>query len=99
MSERTGEDVIRERREIRRLIELRIQQVGTELYGTFDKNERTCVQFGMFPAVKIQPAEAALLQELVADGSAEYFDASDVSRLLAVAVMDAANAGKDKMVV
>jgi len=90
---------VKSHREIRKLIELRIKQVGVELYDTFDKNERTCVQFGMFPAVKIQPAEAALMQEMVAGGSAEHMEARDIGRLLAVAIMDAANAGSAKMVV
>ena len=99
MKERTGEDVIRERRESRQLVETFIKTKGAELYETFDDNERTCVQFGMFPAGKMETATAALLQDLVDAGDAEFLSAGDASRLLAVAVMDAANAGTQKMVV
>lgn len=98
MSERTGEDIIRERRESHKLTETFIKLKGQELYDTFDDNERTVVQFGMLPASKMLEGEAALLIELKEHGG-ELLDRSDVSRLFAVAIMDAANRGSKKMVV
>jgi len=89
---------IRRRREARNLAETRIKQFAAEVYSTFDENERLLVQFGMFPHDKMLKAEAELLAEFEAcDG--QPFDSRDLSRLLAVGIMDAANAGKDKMVV
>jgi len=88
---------IAQHREIRRLAELRIKQKGKQVYDTFTPKERTVVQFGMLPGEKTRQAEAELLaEEAIHDGP---YDSSDICRLLAVAIMDAANAGPDKMVV
>jgi len=59
---------IEERLEARRLAELPVQQKAASLYATFDKNERTAVRIGMFPARKMQAAEAELLAEEAAAG-------------------------------
>lgn len=85
---------IEEYREARKQANLLIQQKAANLYATFDKNERTGVRFGMFPAKPMQQAEAELLATL------DYprYDKCDIARLLSVAIMDAANKGPDKMI-
>ena len=83
----------RERREAETLI----RQKGAALYATFDKDDRTLVRFGMFPAGKMKQLDDELLA-MKADGFFPQFDKSDLSRLSAVAIMDAANAGKEKMI-
>lgn len=69
------------------------------LYATFDKNERVAVRFGMLPAEKTQVIDRELLRMKREEGQFEMFDECRLASLLAVAVMDAANAGPDKMVV
>lgn len=75
-----------------------IKLKAANLYATFDKSERTLVQFGMFPAAKMKHLDNELLA-MKADGLFPMFDGCDLSRLSAVGVMDAANAGPDKLVV
>lgn len=96
------DDQIAKRREYRKTIETLIKLRGQELYDTYTDDERTLVQFGMQPAEKIQPATDNLILELTDNGQSEIgggLDIGDVSRLLCVAVMDAANRGNKKMVV
>jgi hypothetical protein len=81
-----------------RQAELLINQKAANTYATFDESERTCVQFGMFPAKKMLALDAELCQ-MAKDGLFPMFDKRDLARLAAVGIMDAANAGKDKMVV
>jgi hypothetical protein len=86
----------------RKLIDTLIKQRGQELYDTYDENERCMVQIGMQPAVKVIPFEEKLTLELTSNGEEEIgggYDVGDITRLLCVAVMDAANRGKQKMVV
>jgi hypothetical protein len=85
---------IEELRDSRKLADTLIKQKAIELYATFDKNERTGVRFGMFPAKKMEKAFA----ELAAVMEYPRYDNTDISRLLAVGIMDAANAGPDKMI-
>ncbi len=92
----TGNEVIDRIRAARKQIEVRIKQKAIEVYGTFTPNERLVVRFGMMPSEKVLQAKAELLTEFVFD---KDFDPADMPRLLAVAIMDAANAGPDKMVV
>ena len=68
------------------------------MYDTFDKSERTLVRFGMFPADKMKQLDDELLA-LAADGVFPMYDKCDLARLSAVGIMDAANAGPDKLVV
>jgi hypothetical protein len=90
--------VIERLREARRTLELRIKQKAVAVYATFDQSERTIMRIGMFPAQKMQQAQQELIAELtLCDG--EPPDSSEVSRMLAVGIMDAANAGADKLVV
>jgi hypothetical protein len=93
-----GGATIRLLREARHLAETRIKQFAAKVYGTFDQNERLLVRFGMFPADKMKTAQADLAAELEQDDGTP-FDPAELSRLLAVGIMDAANAGEDKMVV
>jgi len=89
-------------RETRKTIESLIELRGTELYDSYDDNERTLVQFGMQPHEKALAAEKALILELTDNGTAEVgggFDVGDVTRLLCVAVFHAANRGSKKMIV
>jgi hypothetical protein len=88
---------IDERLEARRLALLGVKHKAASLYATFDGNERTAVRFGMFPARKMQAAEAELLAEEAAAGA--VLSKSEISRELALGVMDAANAGPDRLVV
>lgn len=86
----------------RKLIDSLIKVRGQELYDTYDGNERAMVAFGMQPAVKVIPFQEKLELELTCDGTSEIgggYGLGDVTRLLAVAVMDAANRGSQKMVV
>jgi hypothetical protein len=85
---------IEELHDARRQADLLIQQKAAAVYASFDKNERTCVRFGMFPAVKRRPAETELLAML----DNPRYNAVDVARLLSVAIMDAANKGPEKMI-
>ena len=89
---------IDELRQARREAEAVIRQKGAELYATFTQDERDMLRFGLHPAGKTQAADKELLA-MKAGGAFPMFDEMDLSRLLAVAVMDAANAGPDKMVV
>ena len=89
---------IRKRQEERTAAERLIKQKATNLYATFDKSERTLVRFGMFPADKMKQLDEELLV-LASDGVFPMFDKCDLARLSAVGVMDAANAGPDKLVV
>ena len=75
-----------------------IKTRAAQAYALFDKNERTCVRFGMFPAVKMQAAQAAIISDMLVMG-AENHELDDVSRLLAVGIMAAADAGPDKIIV
>ena len=76
---------------------VRIKQKAVEVYASFTQQERRVVQFGMLPMQKTETAQAELIAEFqAADG--RKTDSRDISRLLAVAIMDAANAGPDKMV-
>jgi len=86
---------IRRRREARNLAEIRIKQFAAKVYGTFDENERLTVRFGMFPADKMRKAQAELAAEFEPSDDAP-FDPGDLSRLLAVGIMDAANAGTER---
>jgi hypothetical protein len=76
---------------------------GQELYDTYDENEKRIVSFGVLPIIKFDQFKNRLLLELTCNGTtAEIgggYDLGDVTRLLAVAVMDAANRGSQKMVV
>lgn len=86
----------------RKLLEDLIKLRGQELYDTYDENERAMVAFGMQPAVKVIPFEEKLILELTSNGNEEVgggYNIGDISRLLCVAVMDAANRGSQKMVV
>lgn len=85
-------------REERNLAETRIKQFAAEVYGTFDENERLTVRFGLFPMKKMEAAQAELAAEFERNDGWP-FDRCDLSRLLAVGIMEAANAGPDKMVV
>jgi rRNA pseudouridine-1189 N-methylase Emg1 (Nep1/Mra1 family) len=89
--------VINQMRESRQLRLARFKQKGAEVYATFDKNERTVVQFGMFPHDKMLQAQAELAQEFALTD--DTIDLQEIARELAVAIMDAANAGPDKLVV
>jgi hypothetical protein len=89
---------IHKRRQERREAEQIIKQKATDLYATFDQNERTLVRFGMFPADKMKQLDDELLA-LAAQGTFPMFDKCDLARLSAVAIMDAANAGPDKLMV
>jgi len=89
---------IKSLREEREQAELLIKQKAGALYATFNKSERTLVRFGMFPADKMKQLDDELLA-MRAEGLFPMFDKSDLSRLSAVAIMDAANAGPDKLVV
>lgn len=88
---------IRRRREARERAELLIQQKGAEVCATFTPGERTLVRLGVLPHGKTVEAELELLVNRERDFP--MFAASDIVRLLAVAIMGAANAGPDKMVV
>ena len=55
------------------------QVIADRIWPTFDKNERTLVRYGMFPAAKMAEAE----RELAAT--------RDGARLLAVALMNCAS--------
>ena len=85
-------------REERREADAVIRAKATALYATFDKNERGLVRFGMFPADKMKRLDDELLA-MQADGAFPMYDRRDLTRLSAVAIMDAANEGPDKMVV
>jgi hypothetical protein len=85
-------------RDEREQAELLIKQKASALYATLSKSERTVVRFGMFPADKMKQLDDELLA-MRAEGLFPMFDKSDLSRLSAVAIMDAANAGPDKLVV
>ena len=89
---------IRKRQEERTAAELLIKQKAADLYATFNESERTLVRFGMFPAEKMKQLDDELLA-LAAQGVFPTFDKCDLARLSAVGVMDAANAGPDKLVV
>ena len=75
-----------------------IKQKAAALYATFDKSERTLVRFGMFPADKMRKLDEEL-SAMKAQGDFPMFDKRDLARLSAVGIMDAANAGPDKLVV
>lgn len=93
--------VIEKMREERRLRQTRIKQKGTAVYATFTKDERTLVQFGMFPHDKMLQADKELANDFfVVEGrEPDVEEKRELSKDLAVAIMDAANAGPDKMVV
>lgn len=93
----TGQDVIDRKRDAYKQTQTRIKQIGAQTYNTFTKDERLVVQFGMFPHDKMIAADKALKAEMEIIGVEE--DARDLSRWLTVAIMDAANAGPQKMVV
>jgi hypothetical protein len=80
--------------ESRKQADLLIKQKGLLLYQTFTEQERLIVRFGLFPGEKMSTAHRELMAL-----NLETYDESDISRLLAVAVMDAANAGPGKLVV
>ena len=94
----TGEDVIASIRARRISQELRIKQKAIALYATFTKNERTVTSFGMFPHDKMVAAQAELVAEFLANED-HAPDPGEIARLLAVGVMDAANAGPNGLVV
>ena len=77
-----------------RSAEILCKQRGRECYATFTKDERTLVQFGMFPADKATACDAACVKELtLADGDEpDERDRVDIARWTAVGMMDAANA-------
>jgi hypothetical protein len=89
---------IEQLRDERQQAEAVIKQKGAELYATFSEDERAMMRFGLHPHAKTVAAEKALMA-MKAEGAFPMFDDMDLSRLLSVAVMDAANAGPDKMVV
>jgi len=96
------EEQLADRAEIRNVTELLIRQRGKDLYESLTKDERTLVQFGMFPAKKTSAMNDAVIMELTENGQCKIgggLDVSDVSRLIAVGCMDGANAGSQKMVV
>ena len=78
-----------------REVEVLVKHKGRILYQTFDGYERFMVRIGLLPGVKMQAAQA----ELLATPGMEDVSHVDIGRLLAVGVMDAANAGPDKMIV
>lgn len=81
----------------RKLQQVRIAQKAAEVYAAFDKNQRAGVRFGMFPREPMEKAQAELFVEFTqADGTPA--NPSDLARELAVAIMDAANRGPDKMI-
>lgn len=82
---------------MRHLDKVRVKQKAAEVYGTFTESERKAVQFGLFPHAKTVKAERELAAEFgLTDDEAK---SSDLFRLLAVGMMDAANSGKDKVLV
>jgi len=78
-------------------------QRGQELYDTYDKNERTMLQLGMQPAVKTGEAVDKLTKELLQISDDPNigggYTIGDITRLLTLAVFDAANRGNQKLVV
>lgn len=93
-------EVINRKREASRQTETLCKLRGMECYKTFDKSERTVVQFGMFPHGKTLDGEKAVRLEIAAidpDFLEAYTD--DIGRWFVLGIMDAANAGPDKMVV
>jgi hypothetical protein len=88
---------IEEHREARKQADLLIAQKAALLYHTFDKSERTLVRFGMFPAAKMKQLDDELAG-MAAEGLFPMYDKRDLARLSAVAIMDEANKGKDKMI-
>jgi hypothetical protein len=65
-----------------KLDQARATQKAQAVWNSMDANERRGVRFGMFPAGKMQTAEA----ELAADG----FTSRDIGRLLSVALTEIA---------
>jgi hypothetical protein len=98
MSSLADNPVIQRLRDERHQAELLIKQKAAESYKTYTKDERLLVRFGMFPAGKMKALDAELL-EMAAQDLFPMFDSQDLARLSAVGVMDAANAGPDKLVV
>lgn len=90
--------VIARLREQRQTLNAMIAQRAKEAYDTFDKNERTVLQFGMFPHDKMRTAQSALIAELT-EHDGEEPDHVEIARLLAVAIMDCANRGTQPLVV
>ena len=90
---------IEEHRAARQTADLTIKQLAAKSYATYTKNERTCVQFGMFPAEKMKLLDDELKLLTETTDCFPMYDHADLCRLAAVGVMDAANAGTDKLVV
>lgn len=65
-----------------RIDSARAQQMAATLWQGFTPSEISLVRFGMFPAAKMKAADDTL--------KAEGFDSRDMSRLLAVALMEIA---------
>jgi hypothetical protein len=93
-----SEDTYPHRIRYRKSFETYVKNRAAEVYATFDKNERTACRFGMFPAAKMEAAQAQMLEECIAVGN-DQRELDDIPRLLAVGIMDAANAGPDKVIV
>jgi hypothetical protein len=90
---------IEEHRGDRRRADLLIKSMAAASYATYTANERTAVRFGMFPAEKMQALESDLKFLAESLDLFPMYDATDLARLAAVGVMDAANAGPDTLVV
>ena len=71
---------------------------GMNAYRSFDKQERTLVRFGMFPAAKMTKATAEVEAAILAIDPMQELDGVSISRWFAVGVMDAANAGAEPMI-
>lgn len=89
--------------ETRKSIDAMFTQRGQELYDTYTEEERTILQFGMQPAIKTGEAIDKLTAELVQISDDPNigggYTVNDITRLLSLAVMDAANRGNQKLVV
>jgi hypothetical protein len=98
MSTFTDNPVIQRLRDERHQSELCIKAKAAALYATFTKDERLVVRFGMMPADKMLALDAEL-KAMKEQGDFPMFDNCDLARIASVGVMDAANAGPDKLVV
>ena len=83
--------------ESRRLWQVMIKQKAELTYATFTQQERSIVRFGMLPYAKTsKAADDLIIEHIKAEGRPPNL--ADLHRDLAVAIMDVANAGPDKMI-
>ena len=97
----TGKQIIERIRNKRLEVEQVCKDKGTAVYATFTEQERKIMRVGMFPAEKMKIATDALLKELydVYEKTGGYMELGEMTRNLCSGIMDAANAGPDKLVV